>query len=92
MEEVVVRVIEVVVLAYLVSATLFVVRAIRGPTVFDRVLAVDALSYDLAVFMALLALYLGEPMIAIGAVVLTLWIYSLDIYISKYVESEGIGD
>ena len=88
----VVRVIEVVVLAYLVSATLFVVRAIRGPTVFDRVLAVDALSYDLAVFMALLALYLGEPTIAIGAVVLTLWVYSLDIYISKYVESEGIGD
>ncbi len=92
MEEVIIRTIEFVVLIYLASATLFIVRAVRGPTAFDRVLAVDALSYDLAVFMTILALYLGEPMIAVGAVILTLWIYSLDIYISKYVESESIGD
>jgi len=69
---------------------MFLIRTVKGPTIFDRVLAVDALSYDLAVFMSLLALYLGEPLLAVSVVILTLWIYTLDIVVSKYMEYEKV--
>ncbi len=90
MDELITRVIEVVILLYLVSTVMFLIRTVRGPTIFDRVLAVDALSYDLAVFMSLLALYLGEPLLAVNVVILTLWIYALDIIVSKYMEYEKV--
>ncbi len=90
MDELITRVVEVVILLYLVSTLMFLIRTVRGPTIFDRVLAVDALSYDLAVFMSLLALYLGEPLLAVSVVILTLWIYALDIIVSKYMEYEEV--
>ncbi len=90
MDELITRVVEVVILLYLVSAVMFLIRTVKGPTIFDRVLAVDALSYDLAVFMSLLALYLGEPLLAVSVVILTLWIYTLDIVVSKYMEYEKV--
>jgi len=89
-DELITRMVEVVILLYLVSAVMFLIRAVKGPTIFDRVLAVDALSYDLAVFMSLLALYLGEPLLAVSVVILTLWIYALDIIVSKYMEYEKV--
>jgi multicomponent Na+:H+ antiporter subunit F len=90
MDELITRMVEVVILLYLVSAVMFLIRTVKGPTIFDRVLAVDALSYDLAVFMSLLALYLGEPLLAVSVVILTLWIYVLDIIVSKYMEYEKV--
>ena len=90
MDGLITRVVEVVILLYLVSAVMFLIRTVKGPTIFDRVLAVDALSYDLAVFMSLLALYLGEPLLAVSVVILTLWIYTLDIVVSKYMEYEKV--
>lgn len=90
MDELITRMIEVVILLYLVSSVMFLIRTVKGPTIFDRVLAVDALSYDLAVFMSLLALYLGEPLLAVSVVILTLWIYALDIIVSKYMEYEKV--
>jgi multicomponent Na+:H+ antiporter subunit F len=90
MDELITRMVEVVILLYLVSSVMFLIRTVKGPTIFDRVLAVDALSYDLAVFMSLLALYLGEPLLAVSVVILTLWIYALDIIVSKYMEYEKV--
>lgn len=43
---------------YMVTVVMYIVRLVKGPTIPDRVLALDALSYDLAVFLALLSLLL----------------------------------
>lgn len=72
---------------YLASAALLLARAIRGPTLFDRILAVDALSYDLTVFMALVALHTGRPVIAGPMILLSLWAFTLDLYTLKFFAS-----
>lgn len=77
-------VIDIAIITYLASAILFLVRAVRGPTLFDRVLAIDALSYDLTVFMALIALHTSRPTIASPIILLSLWAFALDLYVLKF--------
>lgn len=84
--------IEIVIIVYIVSAAIFFVRIVKGPTIFDRVVAIDALSYDLTVFMALIALYTARPFIAVPMILVALWAYALDLYISKFVEHEEMGE
>lgn len=79
------KLLEVFVAIYLIAAALFIVRVIRGPTLFDKLIAVDSLSYDLSVFMALIALYTGRHILAVCIVAIALWAYALDVYISWYV-------
>ncbi|MEM4618100.1 MAG: monovalent cation/H+ antiporter complex subunit F, partial [Ignisphaera sp.] len=57
-------VVEFILIVYLFSAIMFLIRIVRGPTIFDRIVAVDALSYDLTVFMALIAFYVNRPLVA----------------------------
>lgn len=71
-------------LIYAFTAVLFTYRVVKGPSIFDRVIAVDALSYDLIVFIALLALYFRQPMITLCIVPIALWAYILDLYVSWY--------
>lgn len=85
-------VIEVVILIYIGSLFLYIVRLIRGPTLFDKVIAVDAFSYDLMVFMALIAIYTENPYIASPMILVALWTFALDTYISKIVEYGDIGE
>lgn len=80
-----------VVVVYIVALLLYIVRLVRGPTIPDRVLALDALSYDLSVLIALIALLLRRPIVSSGLIALTLWIYALDIYVSKYMEAREMG-
>jgi len=77
---------------YLLAFLLYVVRAVKGPTIPDMVLAVDALSYDLAAFLAILAVVFKIPILIPVAVVLALWVYALDIYVAKYLESKEMGE
>ncbi len=77
---------------YLLSFTLYIIRAIRGPTIPDTVLAIDALSFDIAAFLALLSILYRSPILISCAVVLALWVYALDIYVSKYFEAQDMGD
>ncbi|MEM0065940.1 MAG: monovalent cation/H+ antiporter complex subunit F, partial [Sulfolobales archaeon] len=86
------QVLEMVIFVYIASMVMFFVRILRGPTIFDRVIAVDALSCDLAVFMALIALYTGNPHIAFPMIFIALWAYVLDLYVSKYLEFKDIGE
>jgi len=86
------QVLEMVIFVYIASMVMFFVRILRGPTIFDRVIAVDALSCDLAVFMALIALYTGNPHIAFPMIFIALWAYVLDLYVSKYLEFRDIGE
>jgi len=77
---------------YLLSFTLYIIRAIKGPSIPDSVLAIDALSFDIAAFLALLSILYRSPILISCAVVLALWVYALDIYVSKYFESKDMGD
>jgi multicomponent Na+:H+ antiporter subunit F len=76
---------------YIISFMLYLVRVLRGPTISDRVLAIDALGYDLAAFMIILSVYLRSPLMAVCGISLALWIYALDIFIAKYLEAREMG-
>jgi len=77
---------------YISAFFLYTVRIFRGPTIADMVLAVDALSYDLAAFLIILSLIFESPLLVVCAYVIALWIYALDIYVAKYIEKEEMGD
>ncbi len=76
---------------YVLAFLLYVVRIVKGPTVADMVIAVDALGYDLAVFLTILAVLFRVPFLVAVAMVLALWIYALDIYVAKYLEAKEVG-
>ncbi len=48
-------------LAVLVALTLGVIRALRGPTVFDRVLAANAIGTGAIMLLALIGFLAGRP-------------------------------
>ncbi len=77
---------------FLAAFILYIIRIIKGPTIPDIVIALDALSYDLAVFLAVLAVYLKTPILIPCAIVLALWVYALDVYIAKYLEAKEMGE
>lgn len=85
-------VIEFVITIYIISAIMFFISIVKGPTIFDRVIAIDALSYDLTVFIALIALYIARPFTAMPMVLIALWTYALDLYISKSIEYNEVGE
>jgi len=77
---------------FMLAFILYVIRVFRSPTVPDKVIAVDALGYDLAVFLALLSVLFKAPILIPCAIVLALWVYALDIYVAKYLESREVGE
>lgn len=76
---------------YLLAFVIYAVRAFRGPTIADVILAVDCLSFDIAAFMAILAIYFKSPFLISGAITLALWAYLLDIYVAKHLVSKEVG-
>jgi multicomponent Na+:H+ antiporter subunit F len=77
---------------YLAAFTLYSVRAVKGPTIPDSVLAIDAMSYDLAAFITILSILFRSPILIAVAIVLALWVFALDIYVAKYLESKEMGE
>ena len=77
---------------YMAAFTLYAVRALKGPTIPDTVLAIDAMTYDLAAFLVVLAIFFRSPILIPTAIVLALWVYALDIYVAKYLESKEMGE
>lgn len=77
---------------FIVSMVLYTVRLLKGPTVPDMVIAIDAISYDLAVLLAVLSIVFRSPILISCAIVLMLWAYALDIYVAKYLESKEMGE
>ncbi|MGC8953469.1 monovalent cation/H+ antiporter complex subunit F [Desulfurococcus amylolyticus] len=69
---------------YLGAIILYTLRAIKGPSIPDIVLAIDCIAYDLAVFLALIALYYRSPIMITPSLLLSLWAYLLDVFVSKY--------
>lgn len=76
---------------YIIAVALYSIRLVRGPTIPDMVLAVDCLAYDLAVFLAALSLYYKTPFMTAPPIMLALWAYLLDIYVSKYLVTREVG-
>lgn len=87
-EEQVVTFIAIMIPIYMLAFVLYTIRAFKGPTVSDTVLAIDALTYDLAAFLVILSIFFRSPILIPIAIVLALWIYALDIYVSKYLEAK----
>ncbi|MCD6301731.1 MAG: pH regulation protein F [Staphylothermus sp.] len=77
---------------YLFAFTLYIIRALKGPTIPDTVLAIDALSFDIAAFLALLSIIYRSPILIACTIVLALWVYALDIYVSKYFTHKELGE
>jgi len=77
---------------YTAAFLIYVVRVVKGPSVSDRVLAVDALSFDLAAFLVILGILFKTPILVPIAIVLALWVYALDVYVAKYLEAREMGD
>ncbi len=73
---------------FMLAFVLYSIRAFKGPTIPDTVLAIDALTYDLAAFLVILAIFFRSPILIPVAIVLALWVYALDIYVSKYLEAK----
>lgn len=76
---------------YIAAVILYTARLLRGPTIPDMVLAIDCISYDLAVFLAALSLYYKTGFLTAPPIMLALWVYLLDIYISKYLVTREVG-
>jgi len=77
---------------YIIAFTLYIYRALKGPTISDQVLAIDAMTYDVAAFLVILSIFLKIPILIAAAIVLSLWIYAFDIYIAKYLEAKEMGE
>jgi multicomponent Na+:H+ antiporter subunit F len=77
---------------FMASLAISSYRLIMGPTIPDRVLALDIVSYGLAVIMALLAVIVGSPYLIVISFSLALWFFIGSIYIARYLEGKQIGD
>ncbi|RKZ01358.1 MAG: pH regulation protein F [Candidatus Hydrothermota bacterium] len=73
---------------YLSAIVIYAIRAIRGPTVPDIILAVDCISFDIAAFMAVLAIYFKSVFLIGAPIILALWAYLLDMYVAKLLVSK----
>jgi len=76
----------------MIAFTLYIIRALKGPSISDTVLAIDAMTYDLAAFLVLLSIFFRSTILIPTAIVLALWIYALDIYVAKYLETKEMGE
>lgn len=85
-------VIPILIPIFFASFILYIIRIVKGPTIPDMVLAVDCLGFDLALLMALLTLYYRSPFLIVGALLLVLWTFILDLYVAKYLERRELGE
>ncbi|MCC6033906.1 MAG: monovalent cation/H+ antiporter complex subunit F [Desulfurococcaceae archaeon] len=81
----------IVMFIYAIAILLLSIIALKGPTIGDQVLAIDVLTYISLVLFTLLSIYLKQPLLIVLVIPLALWVYSLDIYIAKYLEHGDLG-
>lgn len=77
--------------AILVSILLFLVRALLGPTTYDRILAVNALGTKTVIFVALLGFIFGRPDFLDIALLYALINFIATIAVLKYIEYKHLG-
>lgn len=79
------------VIVYSIAIVLAIIRVFKGPTIGDQVLALDVATYYTIVLFVLISIILREPILTVTAIPLALWVYALDIYVSKYLERGELG-
>jgi multicomponent Na+:H+ antiporter subunit F len=77
---------------FIVSVLISLYRLVTGPTIPDRILAIDVMSYSLAVIMGLVAVLLESSYLIVISFTLALWYYVGSLYIARYMEGEKPGD
>ncbi len=82
----------IITIIFLSAVTLYIIRVLKGPTIPDMVLSIDCLGYDLAVFIGLLSLYYNTSFLIIGSLMIALWAFIFDVYISKYFIKKDMGE
>ena len=87
----VVMLMKIILPLYVTAFILYTVRAIKGPTIPDIILAVDCMSFDIAAFMAILAIYFKSTYLITGAIILALWAYLLDVYVANHLTKKEVG-
>ncbi|MCI0436793.1 MAG: monovalent cation/H+ antiporter complex subunit F [Gemmatimonadetes bacterium] len=78
-------------LAMLVGIFLLLVRAFRGPTAFDRILATNAMGTKTVIFVALLGFISGRPAFLDTALAYAIINFVSTIAILKFIELKRIG-
>ena len=73
-------------IAILVSLTLAMIRAFLGPTVFDRILAVNAAGTKTVLLIAALGFLMGRPEFLDIAIVYALINFLTNVAVLKYVK------
>lgn len=77
--------------AILVAILMFLVRALLGPTTYDRILATNALGTKTVIFVALLGFIFGRPDFLDIALLYALINFVATIAILKYTEYKRLG-
>lgn len=77
---------------FIISITMSMYRMIVGPTIPDRMLALDVVSYALTVVMGIIAVISGSPYLIVISFSLALWFFIGALYVARYMEGEQIGD
>jgi multicomponent Na+:H+ antiporter subunit F len=77
--------------AVLVAILLFLVRALLGPTTYDRILALNALGTKTVIFVALLGFIFGRPDFLDIALLYALINFVATIAILKFTEYKRLG-
>lgn len=71
----------------LIASALVLVRALLGPTVYDRILAVNAFGTKTVILVAILSVLRGRPELLDIALIYTLLNFVITIAILKYKEA-----
>ena len=77
---------------YLISIVLYLIRAFKGPTISDTVLAIDCVSFGIIVLMAIFAIFFQSLLLIPVVILLSVWTYALDVFVAKYLEKKEMGD
>lgn len=77
--------------AILVAILMFLVRALLGPTTYDRILATNALGTKTVIFVALLGFIFGRPEFLDIALLYALINFVATIAILKFTEYKRLG-
>jgi len=85
-------VLSLLIVAFVTSATVSFYRLLKGPTIPDRMLALDVITYTLVVIIAVVALILDSPYLIVISFTLALWFFIGSLYVARYLEGEQIGD
>lgn len=77
---------------FITTITLSMYRMVVGPTIPDRMLALDVISYGLTVVMGIIAVISDSPYLIVISFSLALWFFIGALYVARYMEGEQIGD